>query len=853
MKKLLLIDGNSLLNRAFYAFGGGGTFLSFNGAPTNATYGFLNMFIKGLEDIRPTHVVIAFDVKAKTFRHEMYDGYKATRKPMPDDLRVQLTDLKKILTIMGVKIIEKEGSEADDVIGTLAKKCGAKTIILTADKDAFQLIDERVELHLTKTGVTNLDVWTVDRVTSEYEIKPQQFIDLKALMGDTSDNIPGAKGIGEKTALKLIQEHSNIENLYASLDKIQGTVGEKLTSSQEMVLLSKKLATIDTNVDVPCDTDSFSFNLPFNDDTYSAFSERGFKSIIKRTHLFQNVLTRESVAQNANTETSIIEISTTKELNDMLTKHATEKQCAITYDSIAFYVAFKPDAEYKIKIIQNMLDPGLYTPDILVALKPLLESDMQKYVFDSKQFTTYLTKNGISLTNVVTDAHLIDYLLSTRTNVTDTTTLYSHYGITTEAKAAPLLAIDFEAKLTSKGLLELYRDIELPLVEVLLEMEKNGMTLNMAALDDVAKELDTEIKQVSEQIFEKAGERFNINSTKILGEILYKKLGLDIVKKTKTGLSTDEEALQKLSGKHPIVPLVLRYRKLYKLLSTYVIGYKNLADPQGMVHSTFHNTATVTGRLSSSEPNLQNIPKRGDESARIRCLFRSRFNDGHLVCADYSQIELRILAHLSKDESMGEAFRLNRDIHTETACKVFDKETKDVTSDMRRIAKAVNFGIIYGMGSFGLGKSLGIPQSEAATFIEKYFAQFPKIKEYLDSCRDYASSNGYAKTIFGRRRYIPELASSNGNIVQFGARAAMNMPMQGSASDIVKKAMVHIHKRFKEERVEAILVAQIHDELIFDTPKDEIATVENILREEMCKVATLSVPLVIDIDTRKTL
>ncbi|MCL2851226.1 MAG: DNA polymerase, partial [Firmicutes bacterium] len=634
-KKLLLIDGNSLINRAFYAFGANGTQFSHKGKPTGATYGFLNMLFKGIEDLKPTHIAVAFDVRAKTFRHNLFTEYKAGRRTTPDDLISQIADLKELLDIMGVSIIEKQGFEADDIIGTLSQESDMPVIILTADRDAFQLISDNnvkgqsVELHLTKTGVTSLDIWTNNRVILEKEIIPSQFIDIKSLQGDTSDNIPGAKGIGEKTALQLVQQFSSIDNLYNSIDKVtSATTRQKLVDSKEMVYKSYQLAKIITDVPLDINFDGFKFTMPLGGETYTAFNERGFKSLIKRSNLWGDIKHAPTNSERKeNIPTQINEVKTIQDLITAVNLIITSKDCigiSIEYNDEFFSLSQKNSVneyhQYKIHVLKNLIDGGLDYEEIIQTLKPFFQCDIPKFVVDSKELKKLLATRKIELNNVKIDAKICAYLLGCEPNLT----------------------IYFSQKLREREMFDLYQNIELPLVDILLEMERNGAKLSNDALTRVSDELTQEINDISEQIYSQAGERFNINSPKILSDILYKKLGLDTLQKTKTGFSTNEEVLQKLKNKHQIVPLILRYRKIFKLNSTYVNGYKNLMDEQGFIHTTFNNTVTVTGRLSSSEPNLQNIPARSEEAKRIRQLFTSRFtkdnNKGFLLCADYSQI-----------------------------------------------------------------------------------------------------------------------------------------------------------------------------------------------------------------------
>ena len=862
MEKLLLVDGNSLLNRAYYAFGAGGG-LSFAGAPTNATFGFMNMFLRAVADEGATRAAVAFDMRGKTFRHEKFAGYKAHRKGMPDELAIQLSDLKNLLGVMGVAVLQKQGYEGDDIIGTVARRIredgGCGTVILSADRDGLQLVDECTEIHLTIKGVTNLDVWDVARVRAEFNLTPAQLIDLKALMGDKSDNIPGAAGIGEKTALGLMQQYGSLDKIYESIGTVQGSAKEKLAASKDMVYLSRELAEINKNVPCDFDTGKFAFGFPMGKDVYDAFWQRGFKSLCKRPNLWEGDFygsdaPADLAEKPVSVKTKTIEISELCDLKNIIAEAGKVKRIAVGYDKNAYYLCHDPATEYKIKLFTDLLSGGFDDETVLENLKPLLESNVEKAVFNSKTFKEKLKSVGdITLRNVVTDAKLCDHLLATRTTELTPQQLFSHYGVETACFVAPLLTIDFMAKLASVGMLALYREIELPLVDVLLEMQQTGVKIDMTALQKVSDELSAQISDLSAQIYKQAGENFNINSPQQMGGILFKKLGIETTVKTKTGLSTNEAVLQKIYSRHPIVPLILRYRKTYKLWSTYIQGYKNLADAGGFVHSSFNNTATVTGRLSSSEPNLQNIPARSDESAIVRKIFVSRFPGGWLLACDYSQIELRLLAHFSGDEVMLAAFKNNRDIHTETACKIFGVDPKLVTPDMRRQAKAVNFGIIYGISAFGLSENTGIPVAEAARFIERYFAQFPHVKTFLDRCRDEAVMNGFAVTLMGRRRLLPELVGTNHNTVQFGIRAAMNMPMQGSASDIIKKAMITIAAKMADAKFKSVMVTQVHDELVFDCHPDEVERIRTLATEVMRDVVQLKVPLEVGTEVKETL
>ncbi|MDR0975694.1 MAG: DNA polymerase I [Christensenellaceae bacterium] len=870
MEKLLLIDGNSLINRAYYAFGTAGAGeLSFGGMPTNATYGFLNMFVKAVSDIKPTHIIVAWDMRAKTFRHKLFSGYKAQRKGMPDDLAVQFEDLKKILTTAGVAQLSLETFEADDIIGAVAKKVRGvmPVVILSADRDGLQLVDDNIELHLTKTGVSNLDVWTKTRIQNEMGVNPTSLIDIKALMGDKSDNILGAAGIGEKTAFSLIQKFGSIEKLYERIDEISGATKEKLLASKEMVFLSKVLATINISVPIIYDIENAKFSLPFADAVRAEFKERGFNTLLKRENLWSgNFKTeeekpKESPEPRPQPRKQEVIVKRKFEPKNIVLKNIDEikKVLERAFDKIAIVeaeggmqFAFNELENFVTEYSVDLFGSGLDEIEVYGVFKSVLEGETPKFLFDSKSLKEKLLRQNIRISNVVLDAKIADHLLKTRVEVKDLGDLFLSYGLETNAFAAAIFFVDFFAKMRAQGLTNLYENAELPLVDILIEMQQNGVQVNLDALNALGIEYNAKLVELSDKIFEIIGERFNINSPKILGGILAEKLELRWTKKTKGGdKSVDEDVLISLKNQHEVIEYILEYRKFFKLYSSYIQSYSRLADERGLIHSSYNNTAVVTGRLSSSNPNLQTIPKRGDESDKIRAIFKSRFDGGVLVSADYSQIELRLLAHFSGDENMISAFRSGRDIHTETAMKVFGVPAELVSRDMRRRAKAVNFGIVYGISAFGLSNDIGVSPAEAGEFIKKYFEAFPKVAKCLDNFKELASQRGYAETLFGRRRYIPELTNLNHNIVKFGLRAAVNMPMQGSASDIIKFAMIKIAQKLNGKK--SLLVMQVHDELILDCEASEANEIAEIVKREMESVIELKVPLAVDVEISKTL
>ena len=855
MEKLVLIDGNSLINRAFYAMP---VLSTKDGTYTNAVYGFMNMFFKMLAEEKPTFVGVAFDLKAPTFRHKMYAEYKGTRKPMPEELRPQIPLLKELLAIMGIKTFELEGSEADDIIGTIAKATDVKTIIITGDKDSFQLVDEQTEVHFTKRGITDVEIYNLDNFTEKTELIPSQIIDLKALMGDSSDNIPGVSGVGEKTAKSLLKEYSTVDNLYEHTDELKGKLAEKIIGGKESAFLSKTLATIDCNCGVDTDLEKMRYTLPFSNLVKQKFVSLEFKSLYTKDSWFDQTAIEIDKTQNeSETETfskpeQIINITSLSD--EVFSKKFSRLALAITEQKISLSDGKN---EYSIKIRENLFDDGFELSKILLALKGIFNGDAKLIVFDKKSLKHFI-KDSVSLclTAPCDDLAIVKYLADFSGKEENVSALLTEYNYDTTTPAFSMLSLFDELwkKLEDQELVGLYKDVELPLADVLFDMEESGFKVDLNSLLLAGSNYKQIIAGLENQIRDLAGDpTLNVNSPKQLGDVLFEKLKIGKGKKTKSGYSTSAEILESFEDAHPIVPLILEHRQVQKLCSTYVDGLKNLIDKQtGLIHTTFNQTLTATGRLSSKEPNLQNIPVRDDMGKEIRKFFVAKDDNRVLISADYSQIELRLLACFSKSQSLIEAFNNGKDIHSATASKVFKKDIKDVTPQIRSRAKAVNFGIIYGMSEYGLAKTLKISNGEARDFINAYFNEYPEVKKYMDDNVNFAKENGYAVTLLNRRRYIREISASNYNLRQFGERVAMNMPLQGSSADIIKIAMIGVHNRLKRENLKSELILQVHDELIIDAFIDEKEKVEKILVEEMEGAVKLAVNLTIELGSGAT-
>ena len=845
MEKLVLIDGNSLINRAFYAMP---VLSTAKGEFTNAVYGFLNMFFKMVADENPTHVAVAFDLKAPTFRHKLYADYKGTRKPMPEELRPQIPLLKEVLSLMGVCVLQKEGVEADDIIGTIAKHTDLKTIIITGDKDSFQLVDDSTEVHFTKRGLSDIDVYNHLNFTEKTGINPIQIIDLKSLMGDASDNIPGVSGVGEKTATTLVQTYSSLENVYENIGEIKGKLQEKLIASKDNAFLSKTLATINQDCGIEFSLDKMSFAMPLNNAVKQRFIDLEFKSIYKREDLFGGA-TEESIA-SAPTQIETVIVNDKADFN-----YSSVDQTSI-YLSNQKICVFDQKTEYVFNIRQNLLDVGLGLSEVLTILTPIFNGE-KSLIVSSKKELRHFIDNALSLTLTAPcdDLSILKYLVDFSGKDLTADEMILEYGHSLETPAYSLFKIFNDLKpLLDDKLLSLYKDVELPLADVLFEMEKDGFKIDTIALQETGKKYKDALSSLENQIRTLFDEpSLNINSPKQLGEIIFDKLKLAKGKKTKTGYSTTAEVLENIEHTHPAIPLILKYRKIQKLLSTYIDGFLPLVDKAtGLIHTSFNQTVTATGRLSSKEPNLQNIPVRDNEGRELRKFFVPRDNDHVLVGADYSQIELRLLAAFSLCPPLVEAFRSGKDVHTATAAKVFKVTPEEVTSEMRSKAKAVNFGIIYGISEYGLAKQLKISPAEARDYIATYFKEYPEVKTYMEGNVAFAKENGYSITTLGRKRVIKELLSPNFMMRSFGERVAMNMPLQGSSADVIKLAMIGVSRRLKEEKLKSKLILQVHDELIIDTLISEKQRVEEILVSEMENAISLPVKLTVSLGSGNT-
>ena len=858
MKKLLILDSNSILNRAFY----GVRYLSAkDGTPTNAIYGFLNILLKLIKEQEPDYICAAFDVKAPTFRHKQYEGYKAQRKPMPEGLAAQMPLAKDVLRAMGVTILEKEGYEADDIIGTVARLCEESEIscfIATGDKDDLQLASDKTKviLTVTKSGYNETIIYDDKAVKEKYHVTPTEFIDVKALMGDPSDNIPGVKGVGEKTAMSLIEKHHSIEYIYENIDGIglKGAMLQKMKDGREMAFMSKELATINRNTPIEFNAEKCVFDgFENNGELYEILKRLELNSIIKKLDLSggDNVKENEDIFKDFSYQVGD---------KNMISGN----KVTVVLDFDGDNISSAAVGAGNNAVVLNEQDD----------IKELLEDDsIAKVMFDVKEAIVKLNCR-IDIKNIADDTAIAAYLVDPAKNEYTIEKLASEYfGTVIEkpevkqlsllddvetdrseylAKCAVALGVLNERigdKIKENGQEKLYQEVELPLVTVLAHLEINGFLVDDHQLKEFADKLGEKIDALTNEIYMLAGEEFNINSPKQLGVILFEKLELKPVKKTKTGYATNADVLEKLRDKHPIVNFIMEYRQLAKLKSTYCDGLTAVVNPNThRIHSVFTQTVTVTGRLSSTEPNLQNIPTRTELGREIRKMFVAK--EGYvLVDADYSQIELRVLAHIANDETMINAFRNNEDIHAVTASQVLGIPLEDVTKEQRSSAKAVNFGIVYGIGEFSLAQDLHISVKEAKAYIESYLEKYHGVRNYMESIKEQAKKDGYVKTMLNRIRYIPELKSPNYNIRQFGERVALNTPIQGTAADIIKLAMVRVDNRLINEGLKSKLILQVHDELIVEAHKDEVDKVKQILSEEMQGAMELNVPLKVDMST----
>lgn len=861
-EKIVLIDGHSILNRAFYGLP---DLTNAEGLHTNAIYGFLTIMFKILEEEKPEYLTVAFDVHAPTFRHEMYDAYKGTRKPMADELRQQVPVIKEVLGAMGIKTIEQAGLEADDLLGTISRRSeerGMEVSVISGDRDLLQLATEHVKIRIPKTkqGRTEVEDYYSEDVKNRYQVTPLEFIDLKALMGDTSDNIPGVPSIGEKTAAKIITEYHSIENAYAHVEELKPPRASKaLKEHWDLAVMSKTLATIEVHADFAYDFEEARLGNIYTEEAYAYFQRLQFK----------NLLSKFDVTAPANSVEDHFRVIESKTEATEIFRKAAQADCvgaAIFKDLENVLPLFVQEAGVggialsfsQEDILCIRCNAELSGEWLLNELEMIAEKTDRFVVFDLKAQMEFLKiQRKDNCFDATVAAYLLNPLKSDYTyedvareqldlileDKTDLTTKACYEAYTAYASSAKL-----EKKLKEDGLWSLFEEIEMPLVFTLYDMEKNGVKVEAEALKLYGDQLGDKIVELEKEIYEDANETFNINSPKQLGVVLFENMKIPGGRKTKTGYSTAADVLEKLAPEYPIVAKILEYRQLTKLKSTYADGLAGYIQEDGRIHGKFNQTVTATGRISSTEPNLQNIPVRVELGRMIRKVFVPE--EGYVfVDADYSQIELRVLAHCSGDEQLIKAYREEADIHRITASQVFHVPFDEVTDLQRRNAKAVNFGIVYGISSFGLSQDLSITRKEAAKYIEDYFHTYPGIKAFLDDAVAHAKENGYVKTLFGRRRPVPELASSNFMQRSFGERVAMNAPIQGTAADIMKIAMIGVNKRLKEQKLKSRLVLQVHDELLIEAHHAEIDIVKEILREEMEQAASLDVPLEIDMHT----
>lgn len=903
MSRLIVVDGNSIMNRAFYGIMGSKMLMTKDGTYTNAVYGFLAIIFKVIDELQPDYIAVAFDLKAPTARHKMYDGYKANRKGMPNELAEQMPIIKDILKCMNITIIEKEGYEADDVLGTLARigeQQGLEVTILSGDRDTFQLATDKVTIRIprTKAGKTEVDNFDRNKVLEIYGVEPKQLIEVKGLQGDASDNIPGVPGVGEKTALNLIKEYSSIEDLYKSIENgtatVKGKLKENLINNKDLAELSKFLGTINVEVPINEKIEELKVKEWNNEEILNIFKELNFNRFIDRFNL--NNFQEKKQTKNL-FEIKDIDTNNKEEMSNIIS--IIQKQGKLIY-----YFGKKIDKNSNnivkkqinsINILNKENEEVYYIKikdfaNFLETFKSVFESEkIEKYGFSISEDYVLLMENNVHLSKIIYDAEIAGYVLNP-TNKPTMQNLASEYlnididelilnnsGIEEKNENKQINLFDTLSnsneehehdcdkfknalyaycignlsnitleKLKEINSIDLFNNIEMPLVEVLSQMQVNGMYVDKNELIQIGNKLKEKLDILTSEIHELAGENFNINSTQQLGKILFEKLKLPIIKKTKTGYSTDVDILEKLKNEHPIIEKILEYRSLMKLNSTYVEGLLPYINKKtNRIHSFFHQTITATGRISSTEPNLQNIPTRIELGKQLRKVFKPR--EGYIyIDADYSQVELRVLAHISKDENMMQAFLHDEDVHKQAASKVLGIPIEEVTKEQRSSAKAVNFGIVYGISDFGLSEQLGISRKEAKNYIEQYLEKYSGIQKFMNDIVEEAKEKGYVETLFHRRRYIPELKSNNYMVRQFGARAAMNTPIQGTAADIMKIAMITTYKKLKEMNLDAQIVLQVHDELILECNINQKDIVAKLLKESMENAIKMDVPLKVE-------
>ncbi len=828
MKKFVIVDGNSLANRAFYAMP---YLTNADKQPSGAVFGFANLIIKLICEEKPDFFAVAFDHARKTFRNEIFADYKGTRKQTPPDLISQFPVIKSMLEIMGVKVFEFAGIEADDIIGTLARSSQNQNILVSGDRDLLQLVSSNTQVWLTKKGVTDVEIFDEKALLEKFGLEPSGIVELKSLMGDTSDNIPGVKGVGEKTALSLLQKYKTLENVYANIDEVNGKLKEKLIAEKDNAFMSKKLATIKTDCNIDFDIEKCKISFPFSKEVRNFFQEWNFRSLTKRNDIFSEDFSPEIIAEKIVLEN-----------NEIFAKFIAEKSDIFCYDLSEMEFAFKPQETYFIKKEIDFFSPCLETDEVIKNLKDIFEDkEILKITASSKNDIQKLAKFGIKLNNYF-DIEIARYVLNAGMGKQEKLAVCDYFSLQKELCE----------QMDKQGVREIYEKIEMPLVDVLVSMENEGFKVDTAVLEQLDQKFSKECEEKLEKIYEIAGEKINLNSPKQVAQLLFDKLGISTFNNKKR--STSAEVLEEVADQHEIVGLILEYRRLSKLVGTYINVYQKICQTTGpVIHTSFNQTLTATGRLSSSEPNLQNIPTRNEEGKTLRKMFISKFDDGRILSADYSQIELRLLASMAHEDGMIEAFNNGIDIHKKTASEIFGVPVDKVTHEQRAHAKAVNFGIIYGMSDYGLSMSIKSSVVKARGYIESYFERYPKIKDFMNKNVAFATENGFVRSHFGRIRNIPEIKSPNGNMRKFGERVAMNMPLQGTASDVIKLAMIAVFERLKKSGLKAKLILQIHDELIVDCPKDEVEVVEKLVRECMENVAKFDVPLTVSVGSGKNL
>jgi len=832
--KLVIIDGNSIMYRSFFALP---LLSNSEGEYSNAIYGFAMQVINIINNINPKYMVVAFDAAKHTFRNDLFDGYKANRKPMPDELRGQIPALKEMFKLMNVTVVEQQGIEGDDIIGIVSKKfLDTETIIVTGDRDSFQLVDDFTSVYFTKKGTSDVKVMTVKELKSEYGVTPKQFIDLKALQGDTADNIPGVAGVGPKTASDLILKYGSIENLYDNIDEISGKLKEKLETNKDMAFLSKKLATILTQGEIDLKLSDCTFDYPFSSLVYDYFKKYEFKTLLKSEKNFDL-----SKGEKQDIELNFIDVKNANLIKNI--KNIAKKSGFLSFyiETNKIEISFGGDV-FRVELYNDLLSNGLDEYSFFEEMREIFEDEnIVKISFDSKRDMYNLKKYSISLNNYF-DVSIAKYLVD---GVPVDSVKDVFFDDKTDGVSYKMVNFynDYKIKIEDENLHYLFYDVENKLSQVLFSMEEAGFKIDENVLNELKIKYENEIGELSVKIYELAGQEFNINSPKQLGEILYDKLGLSHKKKK----STSAENLSEIENEHEIVKYILRFRKVSKFLNTYVSGIYPHIDKNKFVHTYFKQTFTTTGRLSSTEPNLQNIPIRSEESREIRSMFVASSEDSVLIDADYSQIELRILAHMSKDPLFVDAFNNGDDIHTQTASSIYGLPKELISKDMRRSAKVVNFGIIYGMSEYGLAEDLHIKPKEAKEFILNYYAKHKKVEELMNGLIQSARDTGKATTLFGRTRKMFDINASNYMVRMRAERASQNMPLQGTAADIIKIAMVNIFDALKSGGYKAKLIMQVHDELIIDCPKSEENDVKLLLENEMKNACKLIVPLEIDV------